>query len=199
MLSRCRPGSQGFVLLACSVLLAILLPACGGEAPPPALTTTSTPSSTARMITYKGDGYSIAYPSAWKVNAQGTRVTFAVSTGIYNLTIVVSPNPGGVASADTVASAGIKGASTHLKNAQNGDLPATTIVGGDSWMQKSTTGVLTTSSGVTMEFAVLADNHPASSSSTISYMIIYGTTQDLFSSSSSSYFQPMLQSFKFTL
>ena len=211
MLSRFRHGPHSFVLLACSILLAMLLAACGGAAttssstptptptPPPSPTPSPTPSPATSLTTYTGDGYTIGYPSSWKVNAQSTKVTFADSTGIYNMTIVVTPNPGAAISADTVANAGITAAKTQLKNPQDANLPATTMVGGDSWVQKSAIGTSTTAgTSIPLEFVVIADNHPASSPSTKSFTIVYGTAQQFFVSANTSYFQPMLQSFKFT-
>jgi hypothetical protein len=211
MLSRFRHGPHSLVLLACSILFAMLLAACGGggttssptPTPTPTLAPSPTPSPTpspaTSLTTYTGDGYTIGYPSSWKANAQSSKVTFADSTGIYNMTIVVTPNPGGAISADTLATTGITAVKTQLKNPQDGNLPATTTVGGDSWVQKSTIGGSTAAgTSVPLEFVVISDNHPASSPSTKSFTIIYGTAQQSFASAKTSYFQPMLQSFKFT-
>src|SRR5207302_1126591 len=134
-----------------------------------------------------------------KVNPAGTSVSFADPTGIYNLTVVVAPNPGAIASADTVASAGITSAKSTLKNPVDENVPATTSVGGDSWVQKSASGASTSAGqNVVLQFVVIADNHPASSPSTNSFTIVYGTAQALFQTASATYFQPMLQSFKFS-
>src|SRR5438270_13919902 len=122
MLSRFRHGPHSFVLLACSILLAMLLAACGGAAttssstptptPPPSPTPSPTPSPSpaTSLTTYTGDRYTIGYPSSLKVNAQSSKVTFADSTGIYNMPIVATPNTGAAISTDTVANGGMTGA-----------------------------------------------------------------------------------------
>ena len=209
MLSRFRNEPQRFVLVVCSVLLAMLLAACGGAGTsssptptptqPPSPTPSPTPTSSSGLTTYSGDGYTIGYPVGWKVNAQATKVTFTDATGIYNLTIVVTPDPGGTVGTSTFVDAGITGLKTTLQNPQTVNVPPTTTVGGDNWAQKSESGTSTSNGqSVTTQFVVLSDNHPASSSSTKNYTVIYGTAQQLFSTANSTYFQPMLQSFKFT-
>jgi hypothetical protein len=208
MLSRIRYTPRSFVLLAGSMMLALLLVACGGGTtsaptptpmPIPSPSPTPSPTPTTSSITYSGTGYTITYPAGWKVNPVGTSVSFTDATGIYNLTIVVTPNPGAIASANTVATAGITGAKSRLKNPVDENVPATTSVGGDSWVQKSASGTSTSGGqSVVLQFVVIADNHPASSPSTNSFTIVYGTAKALFSSAMTSYFQPMLQSFKFT-
>jgi len=86
-----------------------------------------------------------------------------------------------------------------LKNPQAVNIPPTTTVGGDSWVQKSFAGT-TTSNGqsVVVQVVVASDNHPASSPSTKSFTVVYGTMQQLFATANTTYFHPMLQSFKFT-
>lgn len=151
------------------------------------------------MTTYTGNGYTIGYPQGWKVNTAGKSVVFTDATGIYNFTIVVSPNPGGVASPDTVVNAGIQGVKGTMKNPQTVNVPPTTTIGGDTWVQKSIAGQSTAGSqSGTVQIVVASDNHPANSSSTNSFTIIYATLQSTFSAANAQYFQPMIQSFKFT-
>ncbi len=210
MLSQFRHGSHSFVLLACSILLAMLLAACGGggttssptPTPTPTLAPSPTPSATPTTSsnTYTGGtGYTITYPAGWKVDGSGNRVTFADATGAYSLTIGVAPNPNGLASADFIANTALTAAKAKLTNSKDENVSATTTVGGDSWVQKSASGT-TTSGGqsVDLQFVVIGDNHPASSPSTNSFTIVYITAKQLFATASSTYFQPMLQSFKFT-
>jgi PsbP len=199
------------LMVACSIFLVLLLAACGntgtttGSTPtptptsPPSPTAASSPTSSTTLTTYTGNGYTIGYPQGWKVNAAGKNVVFTDSTGVYNLTIVVSPNPGGVASPDTVVNAGISSAQASLKNTQTVSVPASATIGGDTWVQKAIAGD-STASGQTgrVQLVVASDNHPASSPTTNSFTIIYGTLQATFDAANTQYFQPMIQSFKFT-
>jgi hypothetical protein len=197
------------VALACSVFLIVLLAACGGSTPTTGSTPTPspasspspavTPTSATSLTTYTGNGYSIGYPQGWKVNAAGKNVVFTDATGIYNLTIVVSPNPAGIVSPDTVVNASIQGVQGTLKNTQTVNVPPTTTIGGDSWVQKSIAGDSTVAGQTgTVQIVVASDNHPANAPSTNSFTIIYATLQSGFDAANSQYFQPMIQSFKFT-
>ena len=151
------------------------------------------------MTTYNGNGYSIDYPQGWKGNATGKSVVFTDSSGVYNFTIVVSPNPGGIASPDTVVDAGVNGVKGSLKNTQTVNVPPSTTIGGDTWVQKSITGDSTAAGQTgTVQMVVASDNHPANSPSTNSFTIIYATLEATFGAANGQYFQPMLQSFKFT-
>jgi hypothetical protein len=86
-----------------------------------------------------------------------------------------------------------------VKNPQTETLPPTTTVGGESWDQKSISGT-ETSGGQNLDFqiVVMSDNHPASAANTQNFTIVYGTEKSRFATANTSYFQPMLQSFKFT-
>jgi len=151
------------------------------------------------LTTYTGNGYTIGYPQGWKVNAAGKNVVFTDSTGIYSLTIVVSPNPGGIASPDTVINAEMQVVNGTLKNPQTVNVPSSTTIGGDTWVQKSITGDSSAAGQTgTVQIVVASDNHPANSPSTNSYTITYGTLQATFDAANNQYFLPMLQSFKFT-
>ena len=201
-------------LLVCALIFMVVLAACGGSTtsnptptptpttaakPSPTTPPTTTPPATAGFVTYTGSGFTINYPQGWKVTAAGTSVVFADPTGIYNLTIVVSPDPGGIASSDTVVNASIQGVKGTVKNPQAVNVPATVTIGGDSWVQKSISGGSSAGgqAGV-VQLVVASDNHPANSPSTNSYTVIYATLQATFDAVSARYFQPMLQSFKFT-
>jgi hypothetical protein len=200
-------------LLTCAIIFTVFLAACGGGSttsnPTPTPTTaakaspttppTTTAPATAGFVTYKGNGFTISYPQGWKATVSGKSTVFGDPIGIYNLTIVISPNPGGIASPDTVVNAGIEGVKGTLKNPQTVNIPATVNIGGDSWVEKSISGDSASSgqSGV-VQLVVASDNHPANSTATNSYTIIYATLQATFNAANTQYFQPMLQSFKFT-
>lgn len=193
-----------FALL--SVILTILLAACnlgGGSGTASTPTPTPKPSPTATtppLIPYNGSGFTINYPQGWKATQQGANaIQFADPLNIYNLAVAVSPNPGGVASPDTIINASLSAGSSRLKNPQPENVSPTTTVAGETWSQKSESGDTTVNGqNTTVKLVVIAANHPANSPSTNSFLIAYGTGKSLFDSANKIYFQPMLQSFKFT-
>lgn len=202
------------MVAVCSLVLVVALAACGGSTttsgstPTPTATTaaaatptvasTTTTSTTTNLTTYTGNGYSIGYPQGWKVNSGGNSVVFTEPTGIYSLSILVVPNPGGAISADTVVNTGVQVATGALTNTQTVNVPASTTIGGDSWVQKSIAGTSSAAGQTgTVQAVVASDNHPANSPSTNSFTITYQTLQATFDAANSQYFQPMLQSFKF--
>lgn len=194
------------VMPACCMILALLLVACGGgttstptPAPTPQPSSTPSPTPTPGLTVYTGKGYSISYPQGWKVTPSSNQVTFSDATDIYNLTIVVSPNPNGIADASTVVNTSIEATQKTMKNPQTETLSPTTTVGGDSWVQKSITGTVTTNGqSADAQVVVMSDNHPANAANTQNFTIVYATEKSLFATANTSYFQPMLHSFKFT-
>ncbi len=206
MLSRVQRVHRSAFIVSCCLLLALFLAACGGgtassptPTPKPSPSPSPSPTSSTTLTTYRGNGFTISYPQSWKVTASGDSVSFTDVGTLNYFQIGTTPDPGGVASSDTVVTAGVNAAKATLKNPQTVNVPPTITVGGESWVQKSFAGT-TTSSGqsVVVQFVVAADNHPASSPSTKSFVIVYGTTQQLFAMANTMYYQPMLQSFKFT-
>ncbi len=197
-----------FVLVG--LILVLLLAACSfggssgnGATPTPTPTPTPKPSpspTVSPLTTYNGNGFTIGYPQGWKVTHQGNNaIQFTDPNGIYNLAVAVTPNPGGVVSPQQQLSVALSAGNSNLKNPQPVNVPSTTTVGGDTWSQKSETGNTTVNGqNTTVQLVALADNHPANSPSTNSYLIAYGTGQAIFSAANTAYFQPMLQSFKFT-
>ena len=204
MVSRFKPTPQRVMPAFCCMVLAILLVACGGgttstPTPTPRPSPTPSPTPTPGLTVYTGNGYSISYPQGWKVTPSSKQVAFTDATDVYNLTIVVSPNPQGIVDTSTVANGSIEAVKKTMKNPQTETLPATTTVGGDSWVQKSISGTETSNGqGVDIQVVVISDNHPANSANTQNFTIVYATEKSLFATASTSYFQPMMQSFKFT-
>jgi hypothetical protein len=136
------------VAVFCSLLLAILLVACGdGTTSTPSATPTSKPSPTATatptLTVYAGKGYSIGYPQGWKVTPSGKQVDFTDASKVYHVTIIVEPNSGGAFGASTVVNASIDGIKKTMKTPKAEPLPPTTTVGGQSWVQKSISGTET--------------------------------------------------------
>jgi hypothetical protein len=200
----------------CSLILAVLLVACGGSSTssttstptpvptsPPASTPTPPPSSptaaTGAMTAYTGNGFTISYPQNWQTSKSANNLfTFTDSTGGIKMTITVAPDPNGAISADSVASTALKAAQVLLKNSQTVSVPSTTTVGGDSWSQISASGTQRLNNQDTnVQVVVLADVHPANALSSKSYTIVYQAPVSTFSQDNTTYFQPMLQSFKF--
>ncbi len=152
------------------------------------------------MTSLTGNGFTISYPQTWKISRSGSRlVTFEDSTGTMKLSVTVIPDPNGSISADSLASTGEKVATTALKNAQTVSVPATTAVGGQSWVQKSVSGTQRINNrGTTLQVVVLATVHPGNTALSKGYTIDYRAPQAMFNQANTSYFQPMLQSFHFT-
>ena len=148
--------------------------------------------------TYTGAGFTIKYPADWKLTTSSTEAAFTDPSGSYNLTIGSTPNPDGAKVADQLAENGIAGAKTNLKNVQTVDLSQTTDVGGQSWSQRSITGTSTLNGQSSdIEAVVLANNHPAHTTDTKGFVIVYVAGKDTFDQARTKYFQPMLQSFKY--
>ena len=205
MVARFERMPQRVMPACCCMILALLLVACGGgttstptPTPTPRPSPTPSPTPTPALTVYTGKGYSISYPQGWKVTPSSNQVTFTGATGFYYLAIVVNPNPNGIINASTFVNAGIEGAK-KMKNPHTETLSPTTTVGGDSWVQKSITGTVTTNGqSFDVQTVVMSDNHPANSANTQNFAIVYDTKKSLFATANTSYFQPMLQSFKFT-
>ncbi|HJT56448.1 MAG TPA: hypothetical protein VJ761_08135 [Ktedonobacteraceae bacterium] len=192
------------------LLLALLLAGCNlgggsGNAPTPTPTPTPTPKPTPSptaipLTTYTGTGFTIGYPQGWKVTHQGNNaIQFTDPSGIYNFAVAVTSNPGGVVSPNEQINVALSAGNSNLKNPQPVSVPPTTSVGGDTWSQKSETGNATVNGQNTIvQLVVIADNHPPNSPSTRSFLIAYGTGKSIFVAANTTYFQPMLLSFKFT-
>jgi hypothetical protein len=201
-----KPGTMNALLFTLvSLMLTLLLAACdlggssGSTTPTP--TRQPSPSPTASpLTTYNGNGFTIGYPQGWEVTHQGsTAIQFTDPLGIYNLAVAVTPNPGGAVSPDTQINAAFSAGSSNLKNPQTENVPPTAKVGGETWSQKSESGDTTVNGqNTTVELVAIADNHPANSPSTRSFLIAYGTGKSVFNAANTTYFQPMLQSFKFS-
>jgi hypothetical protein len=210
MLIRLQYVSRGTTMALCSLILAVLLVACGGggtsgttSTPTPSPTPTSPPApptpASAAMASIQGNGFTMSYPQNWQTTKKADNLfTFTDSTGKIKMTITVAPDPNGAISADTVASAALQAAKVLLKNSQTVSVPATTTVGGESWSQVSASGTQRLNNQDTnIQVVVIADVHPANTTSSKSYTIVYQAPVATFSQDNTSYFQPMLQSFKF--
>src|SRR6266571_3011981 len=214
MFTLLRHLSQGITMALCSLVLAVLLVACGGSStsgttstptsaptstPTLAPTSTSPSAATGAMTAFQGNGFTISYLQAWQINRKANNLfTFTDSTGGIKMTITVAPDPNGAISADSVASTALKAAQVLLKNPQTVSVSSTSTVGGDSWSQIAASGTQRLNNQDTdVQVVVLADVHPANTPLSKSFTILYQAPVSTFSQDNTAYFQPMLQSFKF--
>lgn len=213
-----RRLAGGVALLA----LVLLLVACGGgsngtksgstsndtTANPikqmvPTMTATATSTAMTDKMgltkTYTGAGYTIMYPADWKLTTSNTETAFTDPGGNYNLTIGSTANPDGVKTSEQLAEGGITGAKVNLKNVETVNIASTTMVGGQDWSQRSISGTSTLNGQSSdVKAVVLANNHPTRSTETKGYVIVYVAAKDKFDDAQTKYFQPMLESFKYT-
>ena len=150
MLKRLHYVSNGTMLALSSLMLVLLLVACGGSStsgttstptpvptsPPTSAPTTPPTAATGAMTAFQGNSFTISYPQNWQTTTKANNIfTFTDSTGNIKMTITVAPDPNGTISADSVASTALQAAQVLLKNSQTVTVPSTTSVGGDSWSQ----------------------------------------------------------------
>ena len=209
MLSQTKSIPRIIMSVSSSILLALLLVACslGGSAttvptPGSASPSAPTPTPTPSLTTFTGAGFTVGYPQGWKVSkASNGVVTFADPQGDMRLTITVIPDPNGIVSAANQVSAGLLLFKSQSNNYQQVNIASTTMIGGDTWSQGSATGTLMAKGQTPITAAkvmVVADDHPAASLNTMAYTIAYVASQQSYDSANTMYFQPMLQSFKFS-
>ena len=213
MLKQLHYVSNGTMLALSSLMLVLLLVACGGSStsgttstptpvptsPPTSAPTTPTTAATGAMTAFQGNSFTISYPQNWQTTTKANNIfTFTDSTGNIKMTITVAPDPNGTISADTVASTALQAAQVLLKNSQTVTVPSTTSVGGDSWSQISASGTQRLNNQDTnIQVVVIATVHPANTLLSKSFTILYQAPVSTFSQDNTTYFQPMLQSFKF--
>jgi hypothetical protein len=189
-------------LALCGMILAVLLTACGGTTPtqaaPPQPTTTPAATSAA-MTTITSNGFTMSYPQGWQVSRSGAHlVTLTNSQGTESFAITVVPSPKSAISADSLVNTGVKAQTVVLKGAQKVSVPPTVTVGGASWSQQSVSGTQRLNAADTVvQAVVLATVHPGNTPTSKGYTIVYRAPQASFAQTNTSYFQPMLQSFKF--
>ena len=162
MFTQLRYFTRWSALAMCSLIIAVLLVACGGSS---SSGTTSTPVPTPTT------------PSAIRKIGKLPKKPIISSllpdsTGGINLTITVAPDPNGAISADTVASTALTAAQVLLKNAQKVSVPSTTTVGGYSWSQISASGTQRLNNQDTnVQVVALAVVHPVNTPLSKSFMI----------------------------
>ena len=196
--------SNGTLLTLSSLMLVVLLVACGssstsGTPSTPAVTPTSTTATASAMTAYQGNSFTISYPQNWQITKQANNIfIFADSSGAIKMTITVAADLNGTISADSVASAALQAAQVLLKNSKTVSVPSTTTIDGETWNQVSASGTQRLNNQDTdIQVVVIATVHPANSLLSKSFTILYQAPVATFSQDNTTYFQPMLQSFKF--
>jgi hypothetical protein len=205
MLMHLKHFSRWTTLVLCSLILTTLLIACGpGGGSPPTSTSTqppapSSPSPSTAMATLTGNGFTMSYPQNWLISRSGSHlVTITDSTGTMKLSITIIPDPKGSISATSLLNTGIKVATGVLKDAQTESVPPTTTIGGQSWDQGSVSGSQRLNNrDIVQQVVVIATVHPASTALSKGFTIDYRAPKSMFNQANTTYFQPMLQSFKF--
>ena len=212
MLTRLNHISRWTPLALCSMLLAALLVACGGTTGNSTSTTssssitsstptvpTSQTSKSASMTTLASNGFTINYPQGWQLRKSGSHlVTLTQSNGMIKLTIAIVPDPDGSINAESLVNSAIKTEKAPLKKEQKELVPPTVTVGGAFWNQQSVSGTQRLNAADTVtQSVVLATVHPANTLTSKGYTIVYRAPKSMFSQVNSTYFQPILQSFKF--
>jgi len=162
-----------------------------------------TSASAAGLATYTGDGFSISYPQGWTV-VKGTNgsVTFvdehAGATKGSHLAIALGKQ--GLVHPTSTTLNFWQQAFKAQPNYQKVEIAPTAMVGEDSWDQIAATNdeqISGQAQLVNAELVVMADNHPATSSTARSWQIQYSTYTNDFAHMNATLFQPMLQSFTF--
>lgn len=204
MLVSQRTSTQRLLTGLGTLFLIALLAACSSSGNTPASTPgpsgLATPSPTPGFQTYTGMGYTIGYPSGWKVQSTRGAVTLIDSTSENTLAILLVPNPGETQSASTLADASMKtlekASVQHTQPLAN--LPSTTTLNGETWAQRGVTGTVNENGqSFSGELILLVDNHPANAPSTQAYEISYAGLYMTFQQESVT-FQAILQTFTFT-
>ena len=202
MFMRLKHASRWTPLALCCLILAVVLTACGGTTPTQAAPPkpTATPAATsASMTSITGNGFTMNYPQGWQVSRSGAHlVTLANSQGTESFVITVVPTPRSAISADSLVNTAVKAQMAILKDAQKVSVPPTVTVGGASWNQQSVSGTQRINAANTVvQSVVLATVYPGNTPTSKAYTIVYRAPQASFAQANTSYFQPMLQSFKF--
>lgn len=207
MLIQLQHISRWTPLALCSLLLASLLVACGGTTG--GSTSTTSPTSTASsspttstsgsMTMLAGNGFMLSFPPGLQLSRSGSNLVILTdSTGTIKMTIATVLDPNGAISADTLVNTAIQAQKVRLKNIQTESVPPTVMVGGASWNQQSVSGMQRlNAANVAFQSVALANVHPGNTPTSKSYTIVYSAPKSMFSQTNTTYFQPILQSFKF--
>jgi len=108
MLKRLQFLSNGSMLALSSLMIVVLLAACGSSstggttstptsAPTATPTVATSPTAAANaMAAFQGNSFTINYPQNWQTTTKANNIfTFADSTGTLKMTITVAPDPNG--------------------------------------------------------------------------------------------------------
>lgn len=200
-------------LSLCSLLLVLLLAACGlggGRTGTVPTTTSGTPpaqptsASATSLKTYTGNGFRIGYPAGWTVKTVG-KAGMAIffdqqADAAQGSSFAIGINPaGGAVPPATVLQFALRVFMAEPHYHQVAIAPRATV-GGDSWEQIAATGdvqIPGQAQPVTYGAVAMADNHPTTSPTARGFSIRYTAEASRFPQIRMSIFQPMLQSFQF--
>ena len=110
------------------------------------------------------------------------------------MTIGTGPNPNDAMPLDKMANDSLSNVKASMKDAEVVNMPATITIDGQTWSQFA---ISDKGSDTGMEVVALATNRPDNSPNTKGYVIIYTAQKASFDQIATTYFMPMLQSFKF--
>ncbi|HLG77537.1 MAG TPA: hypothetical protein VFA09_03890 [Ktedonobacteraceae bacterium] len=162
--------------------------------------TTPTPAYTrGALVALEGNGFKISYPPGLHVSKSDPHLVILTNgAGTIKITFTVVPDVHGKTSAASLLNAAVNAQKVPLKNVQIVPAPPTTTVGGTTWNQESVSGTQRLNATNTMMHSVvMATIHPANSPASQGYTIAYSAPQSMFNAANTTYFQPVLQSFKF--
>lgn len=146
---------------------------------------------------YTGSDFSLTYPHDWSVKEGAGQVTFSDALGISRFQVQVIPNPGGVVTPSRGVDEALNVFKGQVKNYKK-EGTSTTAVAREQWQQGEATGDYPVNGQtVNVRFITIATNHPKAGIDTKLFVIFYTTGTQIFDTTNSSSFQPMLQSFKF--
>jgi len=182
------------------LLVIVLLSSCGAgnttgtTAPPTPKPPTPTPTPNVLTQTFTGKDFTIKYPTNWKNSSADPLTTFTDPSGPYIMTIGTGPNPNDAMPLDKMANDSLSNVKASMKDAEVVNMPATITIDGQTWSQFA---ISDKGSDTGMEVVALATNRPDNSPNTKGYVIIYTAQKASFDQIATTYFMPMLQSFKF--
>lgn len=148
MPTRFKNLANGLMAACCCVMLVATLAACdsGSTAqatptpkPSPEATVLPTPFPSPSLTqtvqaagVYTGNGFSIHYPQGWITSrgSNGMAVTISDLSKLDTMTIVVTPDPNGLASADSTSTMATNNVRATMTNPQTLPVPATVTIGG---------------------------------------------------------------------
>jgi hypothetical protein len=146
-------------------------------------------------LSYTGDGYTLKYPSNWRVTPQPPNIIFTPSNGdpTQAFLIYVTPATSG-ADLDAGLAGGLNALQGEFQNyQQDNSVPPTTLIGGDNWKGAGATG---DKDGYHLKAVLLVDQHPANTGKL--FVISLVTEAKSYDQIYNTIFKPIFDSWTFT-